>query len=149
MKVILLKDVKKVGKKDQIIEVSDGYAMNFLIPRKLAVAYNERNLSQLEATQAKIKKEAELQKAKAIEHKKFLETKELTFILAVGEKGKAFGTITAKKIEEEIKEKFNIVIDRKKLINYIPLKELGQSVIQVELYKDVIAAIKVTVKDKE
>lgn len=149
MKVILLKDVKKVGKKDQIIEVSDGYATNFLIPRKLALPYNERNLSQLEANQAKVKKEAELQKAKAIENKKFLETKELVFVLAVGEKGKAFGTITAKKIEEEIKQKFNITIDRKKLLNYTPLNHLGQSAIKVELYKDVVATIKVTVKDKE
>lgn len=149
MKVILLQDVKKVGKKDQIIDVSDGYATNFLIPRKLAVPYTERNISQLEANQAKAKKEAAAQKAKAMENKKKLEGEELHFILAVGEKGKAFGAITAKKVEEEIKAQFNIIIDRKKLLNFSPINQLGQTTLQVELYKDVVATIKVIVKDKE
>ena len=148
MKVILLQDVKKVGKKDQIIDVSDGYATNFLIPRKLAVPYTDRNISQLEANQAKAKKEAAAQKAKALENKKILEAKTLTFDLAVGEKGKAFGAITAKKVEEEIKAQFNIAIDRKKLLNFSSLNQLGSATIHVELYKDVVATIKVIIKDK-
>lgn len=149
MKVILLQDVKKVGKKDQIIEVSDGYATNFLIPRKLAVAYNDRNISQLEANQAKIKREAAALKELALQNKKKLEAKELIFILAVGEKGKAFGAITAKKVEDEIKQKFNIEIDRKKLVNFSPINLLGTATVKVELYKDVVATIRVIVKDKE
>lgn len=149
MKVILLKDVKKVGKKDQIIDVSDGYASNFLIPQKLAVPYNERNISQLEANQARKVQEDKDMKAKALEHKKLLESKELVFVLAVGAKGKAFGTVTAKKVEEEVKAKFNIVVDRKKFINFSPLKHLGYSTLQIELYKDVIAHVKTLVKDKE
>lgn len=149
MKVILLQDVKKVGKKDQIIEVSDGYASNFLIPKKLAVPYTDRNISQLEANKAKVIANEKALKAQALENKKVLETKELVFILAIGNSGKAFGAITAKKIEEEVKAKFKVEVDRKKFINFHPINQLGVTLINVELYKDVVATIKALVKDKE
>lgn len=149
MKVILLQDVKKVGKKDQIIEVSDGYASNFLIPKKLAVPYTDRNISQLEANKAKVIANEKALKAQALENKKVLETKELVFILAIGNSGKAFGAITAKKIEEEVKAKFKVEVDRKKFINFHPINQLGVTLINVELYKDVVATIEALVKDKE
>lgn len=148
MKVIMLQDVKKVGKKDQVVEVSDGYAANFLIPKKLALPYNERNISQLEANKAKVVAQAADRKAQALINKKELENNELVFVLAVGAKGKAFGTITAKKIEEEIKVRFDIEVDRKKFIGFSPLNHLGVTVVQIELFKDVVANVKVSVKDK-
>lgn len=149
MKVILLQDVKKVGKKNEVIDVSDGYATNFLIPRKLAVAYTDKNISQLEANKAKLKAEDARHKEEAIVFKKALEDSKLKFILKIGESGKAFGTITAKNIEEEIKAKLNIVVDRKKFINFSPLKELGPATLKIELYKDVIATFNVVVVSKE
>jgi len=149
MKVILLKDVKKVGKKDQIIDVSDGYATNFLIPQKLAVPYNERTISQLKANQARIIAEERAQKEEALANKKKLEEKEISFVLAIGEKGKAFGAITAKKVEEMIKEQFKVNVDRRKFVNFQPLNQLGPAIVEVELFKDVIAKVKVLVKDKE
>lgn len=148
MKVILLQDVKKVGKKDQIIEVSDGYASNFLIPKKLAIPYNDRNISQLEANKARKIEEEKQNKETALKNKQKLEEKELVFILAVGANGKAFGAITAKKVEEEIKAKFKIEVDRKKFLNFTPINRLGLSTLQIELYKDVVALLKVMVKDK-
>lgn len=148
MKVILLQDVKKVGKKDQIIEVSDGYASNFLIPKKLAIPYNDRNISQLEANKARKIEEEKQHKETALKNKQKLEEKELVFILAVGANGKAFGAITAKKVEEEIKAKFKIEVDRKKFLNFTPINRLGLSTLQIELYKDVVALLKVMVKDK-
>ena len=148
MKVILLQDVKKVGKKDQIIEVSDGYASNFLIPKKLAIPFNERNISQLEANQARKIETDKQNKETAIKNKQKLEEKELVFILAVGANGKAFGAITAKKVEEEIKARFKVDVDRKKFINFSPLNHLGLSTIQIELYKDVVAQVRIMVKDK-
>jgi large subunit ribosomal protein L9 len=149
MKVILLKDVKKVGKKDEIVDVSDGYATNFLIPRKLAVPYNERTISQLKANQARALAEEKAHKEEALVNKKKLEEKEISFILAIGEKGKAFGAITAKKVEEKIKEEFKINVDRRKFVNFQPLNQLGPTIVEIELFKDVIAKVKVLVKDKE
>lgn len=148
MKVILLSDVKKVGKKDQIIEVSDGYATNFLIPQKLALPYTERNIGQLEAHKAKAKAEDLARKEKAIANKVILEAGELSLTLAIGASGKAFGAVTAKRMEEEISKKFKIQIDRKKFINYDPINQLGSYILKVELYKDVVAEIKVFVEAK-
>ena len=116
MKVILLSDVKKVGKKDQIIEVSDGYAMNFLVPQKLAVPYTDRNIGQLEAHKAKAKAEDLARKEAAIANKVILEAGELSLTLAIGASGKAFGAVTAKRMEEEIVKKFKVKVDRKKFI---------------------------------
>lgn len=149
MKVILLQDVKKVGKKDDIVEVSAGYATNFLIPRKLAVVYNERTLSQLKANQARALEKEKKERAEALGNKKKIEAKEISFVLAIGENGKAFGAITAKKIEEMIKEEFKVIVDRKKFVNFEPINKLGPAIVEIELFKDVVAKVKVLVKDKE
>ena len=82
-------------------------------------------------------------------NKKKLEEKEIAFVLAIGESGKAFGAITAKKVEEKIKEEFKINVDRRKFINFQPLNQLGPTIVEIELFKDVIAKVKVLVKDKE
>ncbi len=148
MKVILLSDVKKVGKKDQIIDVSDGYATNFLIPKKLAVPYTERNIGQLEAHKAKTKAEDLARKEEAIANKVILEQGELALTLAIGANGKAFGAVTAKRMEEEISKKYKIKVDRKKFVSFEPINQVGRSVLKVELYKDVVAEIKVFVEAK-
>lgn len=145
MKVILLKDVKKVGKKDQIVNVSDGYGNNYLIPNGLATAYNEKSLGQLNADK---RRKTELEKSlkeEALQNKNKLEEYAPVFELAIGSGGKAFGAISAKKIEEQIKEDLNITVDRKKILNFTPLNKPGISLVKIELYKDVVATVKVTI----
>ena len=145
MKVILLSDVKKVGKKGQMLEVSDGYARNFLIKNKLAVAATERSqeiLAEQKAEQAA--NEAALE-AKAIELKAKLETIVLEFKLKAGAGGRVFGTISSKQICEELK-KMGYNIDRKKILVTYPIDVLGTHKVKIELHKKVEGEIRVTLK---
>lgn len=141
MKVILLSDVKKVGKKGEVVEVSDGYARNFLFARKLAVAASETGVKVLnEQKKQEDLRQAEL-KAEAIKVKETLEKDE--FIFKVNSKnGKVFNSISTKQLQEALKAKgYNI--DKRKIIDNEPITTLGYSNIKVELYKDVIGVIKV------
>ena len=145
MRVILLEDVKKVGKKGERKEVADGYARNFLIARKLAVAASETSMKILEDQNQK-KKEAE---AKLKEEAEALKEKlaEMTFTFKVNVKnGKVFNSISTKHLQEELKKQ-GIVIDKRKIIDHAPIKELGVTKVRVELYKGVIATINVHLKE--
>ena len=145
MKVILLQDVKKQGKKDQIIDVSDGYARNFLIKNGLAIAAN---------TESKKNLARELDKRKAAEDALIEECKktaaelkniELVIKVKTGEQDKVFGTVSSKQICEELKNKgFNI--DKKKICLEYPIDCLGTHNVKIELHKKVIAEVKVTLK---
>ena len=135
MDVILLKDVKGVGKKDQIVKVSDGYATNFLIPRGLALISSKANQVSLAKNQAKeeerqkeLKKEAEVIAQK-------LEHIDVEFTAKVGKDGKMFGTISPKEIEEGLLKQWGIKIDRKKFIDKEPANSLGYTRLKIELYK--------------
>ena len=114
MKVILLQDIKNVGKKDEIINSSDGYARNYLFPKKLAVEATKDNLNQLKARQdtAKRKKEQEKEEAKQLAEK--LKKITLSIQVKAGENGKIFGGVTAKEIAENLKRTQNIEIDKRK-----------------------------------
>lgn len=149
MKVILLKDVKKLGQKDEIVEVSIGYANNFLFPRKLAVAYSEQSKSILLAQESKRVEAAQEVKDTALNNKKLLESKPLVFELAIGEGGKAFGAVSTKKIEDKIKELFEVVVDKKKFIDFSPLNQLGETIVKIELYKKIVANVKVAIVERE
>ena len=148
MKVILLQDVKGLGKKNQQIDVSDGYAANFLIPRRLAVKVSEKSVEILEKQKedARLKEEALRKEAIALSEK--LKTITLEFKLKVGGNGKVFGSISLKQVEEQLKSKFNITIDKRKFITKGPVDSLGITRLKIELYKGVVGEIVVHVSEE-
>ena len=148
MKVILLADVKKLGKKDQIIEVSDGYAVNFLFPRRLAVQVTKKSVEVLDNQQEERKELAAKMKADAEELAKKLDTMTLTFKVKTGREGKLFGAISLKQVAEEL-AKQGIEIDKRKFVDKGPLDELGFHHIGVELYKGVIGKVHVQILGEE
>ena len=148
MKVILLADVKKLGKKDQTIEVSDGYAVNFLFPRKLAVQVTKKSVEVLENQQEERRLNDAKNKADAQELAKRLETITLVFKVKTGREGKLFGAISLKQVAEEL-AKQGIEIDKRKFVDKGPLDELGFHHIGVELYKGVIGKVHVEIKGEE
>lgn len=148
MKVILLSDVKKVGKKGDIVNVADGYGQNFLIKNKLAVLATETGKNIV----AQDKENQRLQdlenKKKAEELKTVLEALTLEFYLSSGKDGRTFGSVSTKNIVEELSKKHNIKVDKRKFINAHPIQSLGYTQLKIELYKDVIATIKVHLQEK-
>ena len=147
MKVILLQDIKNVGKKDEIINSSDGYARNYLFPKKLAVEATKDNLNQLKARQetAKRKKEQEKEEAKQLAEK--LKKITLSIQVKAGENGKIFGGVTAKEIAENLKEQQNIEIDKKKIIVKETIKALGNYSVEIKLYEGISANLAVSVRE--
>ena len=145
MKVILTQDIKGVGKKDEIINANDGYARNFLFPKKLAVEANAKNMSLLQGRKdsANFKKEQEKDKANEIKEK--LSKIMLTIKVKAGENGKIFGSITSKEIASEIKSQYNIEIDKKKISMKDSIKELGTFKIDVKLYEDIVGKLNINI----
>lgn len=148
MKVILLKDVKKLGKKDAIIEVSDGYAANYLFPNHLAVPVTNKSKEILNKQQEEARIAEENAKKAAQELAKKLESLEVTFTMKVGKDGKMFGTISPKQIEEEMMRQHSIQIDKRKILDKEPLNSLGIYRLKIELYKGVIGTIKVHILEE-
>lgn len=145
MKVVLNQDIKGLGKKLQVIEVSEGYARNYLLPKKLAVLANNENLNitQGKISSQKFKKQTELEQAN--EYKKIIEGGFIEFKHKVGEGSKLYGSVTEKDIAEKIKEKFNIEVNKKKVTISDPIKILGTYTVNIKLYEGVIAKLKVSV----
>ena len=143
MKVILLDNIKGVGKKDEIINASDGYARNYLFPKKLAVEANNENLLKLKAKQNanEFKKAQEKEEAIQLSNK----LKEITLKIKVkaGENGKIFGGVTAKEISENLKESYNIEIDKKKINIIDTIKTIGITTVDIKLYEGIIGKLKV------
>ncbi|MDY4788079.1 MAG: 50S ribosomal protein L9 [Bacilli bacterium] len=148
MKVILLQDVKNVGKKGEIKEVSDGYGMNFLIKRKLAVPATQKAMEVKREEDLEAKQRYEENKAKAIEMKTYLESLTLTIYTKGGKEGKMFGNISTKQIVEEYRKQFNVSLDKRKFIDVNPIASFGTSRLKMELFKDVIATLNVQVLEK-
>ena len=148
MEVILLKDVKGLGKKDQKVNVNDGYANNFLFRNHLAVKSTEKSNQILAAQQenARIAEENAVNEAKELAKK--LEGLEVSFKTKVGKEGKTFGSISTKQIADEFKNKFNIEIDKRKFIDKGPFDSLGYYNLKIELHKGVIGVIKVHVEEE-
>jgi large subunit ribosomal protein L9 len=145
MKVILLKDVKGLGKAGSVVNASDGHARNYLIPRGLAKEATEGGLKSLELQKAaeEKRKREELAKAKALADK----ISSLTVKLKgkAGEGGKLFGSITSKDVAEAMEKQHNIKIDKRKIQMDSPIKELGVSTVEVKVYPEVSAKLKVEV----
>ena len=138
MKVILLEDVKSLGKKGEIVNVSDGYARNMILPKKLGVEATPKNLNDLK-----------LQKEAAQAFAKELETKEIILTLKVGEGGRTFGSISGKEISEAAKKQLNLEIDKKKLQLSSPIRNLGVTNVPVRLHPKVTGSLKVWVKEEQ
>ena len=149
MKVILLADVKKLGKKDQTIEVSDGYANNFLFPRHLAVQVTKKSVEVLANQQEEARANEAKAKADAQELAKKLDTITLEFKVKTGREGKLFGAISLKQVAEELENQFGIIVDKRKFIDKGPLDMLGYYELKVELHKGVVAKIHVHIEGEE
>ena len=145
MKVILKENIKGVGKKDEIINASDGYARNYLFPKNLAVEANATNLSKLKTKQdsENYKKNQEKEEAKSLAEK--LEKVRLRFNVKTGENGKVFGGVSSKEIAEKLEKEYNFKVDKKKIELKETIKTLGITKINVKLYEGVIAKLNVEV----
>ena len=145
MKVIFIKDLKKQGKKNAIKEVSDGYAINYLIKNGYAVKYTKSSSDRLDEDVANNKLNEENNTKKAIEIKNKLEKENIVFNVKTGKDGKVFGSISSKQIYEKVSE-LGYNIDKKKIMINEPLTSLGVFYVEVELYKKVVAKIRVELK---
>lgn len=147
MKVILLKNVKGTGKKGELVNVSDGHAKNFLIPRKLARPATDSNVKALKH-QKKASKERKAQEIKeAKELVKKLEKIELVFKEKAGDDGRLFGSVTNKNISSELKKKHKIKIDKRKINLNVPIKNVGSFKAKVKVYPDISATLVVKVEE--
>ena len=148
MKVILLADIKGKGKKDQVIEVADGYARNYLIAKKLAIEADAKALNELAGREASRQYKYDTEKAAALETAKQLEAVTLVLRHEAGKDGKLYGAITTKEIVQQLKQEYNIEIDKKKLSMDTPIKTFGAYKIKAKLFTDIVATITVQVVEK-
>ncbi|MCL2499116.1 MAG: 50S ribosomal protein L9 [Defluviitaleaceae bacterium] len=137
MKVILLEDVKGVGKKGQIINAADGHAVNFLLPKKLAVEATKANLNNLEKQRERIanKHQTEVAAAQAIADR--IKDVKLTLKVKVGDKGKMFGSVSNKELAEALQSQKHIEVDKKKIVLPQPVKSIGEYTATVKLHAEV------------
>lgn len=147
MKVILLEDVKSLGKKGQVVNVSDGYARNMLLPKKLGVEATTKNMNDLKLQKAHEEKVAQenLDAAKAFADE--LKDKEVVVTIKVGEGGRTFGSVSTKEISEAVKEQLGYDIDKKKMQLPNSIRELGTTIVSVRLHPKVTGELKVIVKE--
>ena len=153
MKVILLQDVKSLGKKGEIVNVNDGYARNFILPKKLGLEATGKNLNDLKLQKNNEKKVAEenLEAAKELAAKiaeAKIVTKEIILTLKVGEGGRTFGSVSSKEIAEEVKAQLNLNVDKKKIQLKEAIKTLGTHNVSVKLHPQVTAELKVVVQEE-
>ena len=149
MKVILLCDVKGQGKKDQIINVSDGYARNFLLPRGLAIPADAKSINEMKNKEASKQHKIDTEKQNAIEIAKKLEDILLVFEYSAGPDKKLYGSVTNKDISEELAKKHGIVIDKKKISLPVPIKSYGRFSANAQLFSGIVGKISVEVTSKK
>ena len=148
MKVILLEDVKSLGKKGEIVNVNDGYARNFILPKKLGLEATSKNLNDLKLQKQNDEKVAQekLDAAKALAEE--IKEKSITVKTQAGVEGRVFGSISSKEIALEAKKQLNMDIDKKKIIIPDAIKSLGTYNVNIKLHKDVMATLAVKVEAK-
>ena len=147
MKVILLEDVEALGKKGQIVNVNDGYARNFILPKKLGLEANNKNLNDLKLKKANDEKIAQEQLEEAQELGKKIEAGKVELAIKVGEGGRTFGSVSTKEIAAAVKEQMGYDIDKKKIQLKEAIKTLGTHNVPVKLHTKVTAELKVVVKE--
>ena len=147
MKVILLEDVKSLGKKGQIVDVSDGYARNFILAKKLGLEATSKNLNDLKLKKAHEDKLAAQRLHEAKDFAAKLEGLQVTLKIKAGEGGKLFGSISSKEIAEAAKEQLGLEIDKKKLVLPNPIKAIGTTDVPVKLHPQVTGELKVIVQE--
>ena len=148
MKVILLEDVKALGKKGEIVNVNDGYARNFILPKKLGLEATGKNLNDLKLQKANEEKVAQQLLDDAKELAKKLEASEVKLAIKIGEGGRAFGSVSSKEIGIAVKEQLNYEIDKKKIQLKDAIKTLGTHEVPVKLHAKVTAKLKVIVTEE-
>lgn len=145
MKVILKSDIKGVGKKDQVIDASDGYARNFLFPKNLAVEANKENMAKLKAKEDSVKYQKGIEKEEALKTADKLSKILLKIRVKSGENGKIFGGVSSKEIAQELEKQYKIIIDKKKVDLKETIKTLGTRTIDIKLYEGVIGSLRIDV----
>ena len=147
MIVILLEDVKALGKKGEIVNVNDGYARNFIFPKKLGLEATSKNLNDLKLQKANEDKKAQALLEEAQELAKKVEAGKVTLSIKVGEGGRTFGSVSSKEIAAEVKKQMNLDIDKKKIQLKDAIKTLGTHAVPVKLHAKVTAELKVVVTE--
>ena len=148
MKVILTTDVKGQGKKDQLVEVSDGYARNFLFPRKLAKPADNQSMTELKNKQAAAQHKIDVERAAAREAAEKLNTVKVIFKVGASADGRLYGSVTAKDVAEKLAADHGIAVDKRKISMPEPLKAYGSYDLDVKLYTDVAGKIHVVITEK-
>lgn len=148
MKVVLTENVKNIGKKLDVVDVSEGYARNYLIPRKLAKPADNKSLSEANTKKEAIKFKQDTERDAANKKKEQIEKITLEFKLKTAEGGKLFGSVTSKEIGDKLKEQSGIEIDKKKIVLEDAIKVTGTYTAKVKLYEGIVANLKVKVLEK-
>jgi len=149
MEVILSSDVKGVGKKGDVVKVSDGYGRNYLLPRGLAKEATAGNVRQVEVQKEKLRQQKETELVEARMKAQLLEGKHLIYVTKAGDNGRLFGAITNKDLAASIEKEFGLDIDKKKIELKDTIKAVGEYEVRVKLYPNVSAALKVLVRPEE
>ncbi|MBQ4424951.1 MAG: 50S ribosomal protein L9 [Lachnospiraceae bacterium] len=147
MKVVLLQDLKSLGKKDAVVDVNDGYARNFLFPKKLAVEATKNNLNVLKQQKAAAARLAAEQLEAARQQAEELKTMKVSIPVKVGGSGKLFGAVSSKEIADALKDQCGLELDKKKIVLSEPIKTLGEKEVEIKLHKDVTAKLAVEIKE--
>lgn len=147
MKVILLQDVKSLGKKGEVVNVSDGYARNYVLPHKIGIEATEKNKNDLKLQKQHEDKLAAERLAAAKELAKKLEGLKIEVTMKAGENGKVFGSISSKEIAEQAKKQFNLELDKKKIVVEEPIKSFGMHEVPIKLHPEVTGRLYVLVKE--
>lgn len=147
MKVILLQDVKGTGKKGELVNVSDGYARNFLLPKKAAKEATAQAMSELKNAEASKAFQIEEAKKAANASKILIEGKSLSIKAKAGQGGRLFGSVTAKEISAELKKQFGLNVDKRKISLDTDIKAFGTYNAEIKLYTGIVATLKVVVTE--
>ena len=148
MKIILLENVKKLGKKDEIIEVADGYARNVLIPKKLGIEATNANINSVKLKNKNEEKKDENMRNIALSDKEKIEKATITLKIKAGANGKTFGSINSKEVSDGMKDVVGLDIDKKDIDLGEPIKNIGKYTVKVRLYKEVVANANINVVEE-